>query len=747
MRRFGRRLSKAAAALIALSIGGVLAAVSLAEPVPVKAIRNILFDAYLRASPRAFNPEMPVRIVDIDDESLARFGQWPWPRTTVARLVDAIGERDAAAIGLDIVFAEPDRTSPEAVLPLLPPSPERDALEKRILGENYSNDRVLADAFGKWPLVAGIVLNGAKTPPPIKAGFATAGDSPLLFVPKFDGALAPIDILRSGVKGFGALNWVPEYDQVIRRVPTILAVGEQLVPSLAIETLRVAQEASTIVIKSSNASGENAFGNQTGLVSVKVGAVVIPTDGDGSVRLRYAGTRLERRIPAWKLLAGEIDKSEIEGRIVFVGSSASALADMRASPLDPAIPGVEVHAEVVEHALAASRLARPEWVPGAEAIAIVLSALVASLVGYRFAPLPSASVGVASIGLAGLAGWRAFVDAHLLLDTVMPSVAGLLAFSATSIARWRASDSEKKAVRHAFGHYLSPAMVERLTQAPENLILGGEQREMTLLFSDVRGFTSLSETFKGNPPGLTQLMNRLLTPLTNAIIERSGTVDKYMGDAIMAFWNAPLDVEEHAALACETALAMRRSLDTLNREMRAEAVGAGRRYAEIDIGIGLNTGECIVGNMGSDIRFDYSVLGDPVNLASRLEGQTKTYGVNVLIGEATEALVRGRFALIELDLVQVKGKAEPQRIFALLGDATMLAQPSFTNLRDSVANMLAAYRDRRWDDAERLASGLLRLMVEYPVQGYVEMMRQRIERFRRNPPPDGWDGVFVAETK
>lgn len=747
IRQFGRKLSKASAAVIALGIGVNLAMISVYDPTPIKAMRNVVFDSYQRIKPRLFNTDMPARIVDIDDESLAKIGQWPWPRTIMADLIDGIGTREAAAIGLDIILSEPDRTSPERVLPMLPPSPERDALAKKIEAENYSNDRVLAGALEKYPIVAGVVLSGAKTPPPVRAGFAAAGDPPLPFLPKFTGAVVPLEIFEPSLKGFGALNWVPEYDQVVRRVPTVLAVGEQMVPSLAMEALRVAQDASTFIIKSSNASGETAFGAQTGVNSLKVGQIVVDTEADASIRLRYAGSRPERRIPAWKILANDVPKDQIEGRIVFVGSSASALADLRASPLDPVIPGVEVHAEVVEHVLSGNKLSRPDWAPGAEVVLIIVSALIASAVGYVFSPVIAVFIGMASVCAAMFGSWYVFKDMDVLLDPSLPSLSGMLAFGATTIARWRTSDSEKKAVRRAFSHYLSPAMVERLSSSPEQLILGGEQRVMTLLFSDVRGFTALSEAYKGNPQALTQLMNRLLTPLTNAIVEREGTIDKYMGDAIMAFWNAPLDVREHAHRACEAALAMRRALTEINSELADEAVAAGRRHAGIEIGIGINTGDCVVGNMGSEVRFDYSVLGDPVNLASRLEGQTKSYGVNILIGQATEELVRGKFALAEVDLIRVKGKTEPQRIFSLMGDESLAHQPSFTKLREEMAQMLAAYRQQRWDDAERFAASLTRMGFEYPVGEYVGIVKERIARYRVLPPPHDWDGAYNADTK
>ena len=747
MTNWGAKLGRAAAALVALPMGLLLAFLALSEPQAIRSVRDIIFDTFQRNAPRTFDPQMPARIVDIDDESLEKIGQWPWPRTVVAKLVEAIGTHEPLVIALDIVFSEPDRTSPERVLKLLPASSERDALESRLAADNYTNDRVLADAFVKLPIVSGVVLADNNRAAPVLAGFASAGDSPLPFLPRYSGAVTPIEILHPGIKGFGALNWVPEYDHVVRRVPTLLVNGEKMVPSLAIEALRVAQGVSTIIVKASNASGETAFGQQTGIVSLKVGEIVIPTDADGALRLRYAGTKIARRIPAWKILHGEISKEEIEGRLIFVGSSAAALSDLRATPLDPVVPGVEVHAEVVEHALAGQKLSRPDWATGAEALATLLATFIATFAAYRLLPPLAALFPITLIGSVAYGTWRLFLDADMLLDPVMPAAAGGIAFATTSVMRWKASDSERRAVRNAFAHYLSPTMVERLAEAPDRLKLGGERRNMTMLFSDVRGFTGLSETFKDDPQGLTTLMNRLLTPLSNAIIEHSGTIDKYMGDAIMAFWNAPLDVEHHAAQACHAAIAMQRKLDDLNGTMATEAKAAGRPHAAVEIGIGLNTGDCIVGNMGSDIRFDYSVLGDPVNLASRLEGQTKYYGVNIIVGETTAANVGAEFALVELDLIRVKGKTEPQRIYALMGDHVMLAQPHFETLRAGVDLLLENIRNQNWNEAEHDIRVLRRMAFEFKIGGYLDMIEGRIAEYRAAPPPADWDGVYTATSK
>jgi len=313
----------------------------------------------------------------------------------------------------------------------------------------------------------------------------------------------------------------------------------------------------------------------------------------------------------------------------------------------------------------------------------------------------------------------------------------------TTLLVYFRTERERQQVRSAFGRYLAPALVERLAADPSRLKLGGELRPMTLLFSDIRGFTGISERFDAE--GLTNFMNRYLTPMTEVVLENGGTVDKYIGDAVMAFWNAPLDNPEHAKSACRAALAMLEQLKLLNAELKDEAEKAGREHIKINIGIGLNSAVCCVGNMGSQQRFDYSVLGDGVNLASRLEGQTKAYGVATLIGEETRSLA-SEFAAIEVDLVRVKGKTAPARVFTLLGGPERAQTDAFRALEALQAGFLVAYRAAQWDAAER-ALAQLREAGGAELAGLCAVYAERIAEFRKDPPLAGWDGVYVAETK
>src|SRR5712664_3405308 len=325
----------------------------------------------------------------------------------------------------------------------------------------------------------------------------------------------------------------------------------------------------------------------------------------------------------------------IARKLVLIGTSAVGLLDVKTTPIDPVMPGVEIHAQVLESALTRAVLSQPNY-----GIAIEFcAALVLGILVIAFAPLfgPISLVAVGALFASLLVGtsWYFYTQHRLLIDFTYPLLSTTSIYLTLIFTSFVREQKQRRQIRSAFGQYLSPALVEQLAQAPEKLVLGGEEREMTIMFSDVRGFTSISESYKNDPQGLTALMNRFLTPLTNAILDRKGTIDKYMGDAIMAFWNAPLDDREHQLNACEAALDMLERVDALNQQRQIEAEEADRPFIPLNVGVGLNTGTCVVGNMGSDMRFDYSVFGDSVNLASRLEGQSKEYGFPIIVGSRT----------------------------------------------------------------------------------------------------------------
>jgi adenylate cyclase len=718
----------------------------IADPGAVTRIRDFAFDAYQRLQPRTYNPETPVRIVDIDEAALQEYGQWPWPRSIIARLVAKLTEKGAAVVAFDAVFAEPDRSSPRRMVQDLAAFTDAATLEK-LAAAALDNDRLLADAMAQSRVVTGFGfdLKGTGKPPRTFHGVAFAGDQPSQFLPQQGGTVKSIEILEAAAKGNGSVN--TDLDTiVIRRVPMLFRVAgyEGLFPALSIEALRVAQEASSYLIKSSGASGELSFGEKTGIVAIKTGNLEVPTDGRGRVLLYDTGHQPARFISVRAVLKDEVPAEKLEGQVIFVGTSAIGLKDLRNTPVQDGVPGVEVHAQLAEQMIEQRFLARPDYADGAEFL--YLAAVGLLMVGL----LPRLSAGRMAVVAAILIGaglvvpWLAYSQYHLLFDPIYPPVTlAAIYVGGTSLAFMR-TERERAEIRGAFGMYLSPDLVEQLARNPSLLQLGGEQREITVMFTDVRGFTTISEQF--DPHGLTRFMNRFLTPMTDLILARKGTIDKYMGDAIMAFWNAPLPVERHAAQACDAALAMQARLVVLNEEWKTEAEAEGRRHIPVNIGVGLNTGPASVGNFGSTQRFTYSCLGDDVNLASRLEGQCKTYGVGIIVGSKTRDAIAD-YATLEIDLVTVKGKTEPERIFVLLGDAALATSPAFAALVERQAAFLALYRSGGFAEAlETIEACEAAAAAAGWRQSYYRMMRGRIDELIDDSPVD-WKGVYVAKDK
>jgi len=730
-----------------LFVMGLLAAftaIGVANPFFVQSIRLLAFDSLQKLSPRPYDERQPVRVVDIDDASLAALGQWPWPRTVMAELIAKIGAAGAASITTDIIYAEPDRTSLVRYTKGLPG--DRAEEVAKLIGGPLDNDAVFAATIKTVPVVLGTVLidDGNPQKASKKSGFAVAGDDPRPFLHGYTGVLPNLPALDEAASGIGATNWIPDHDGIIRRVPLMFRAGDSYVPSLAAEALRVAQGASSYVLKSSNASGETAYGAKTGLNHIKIGAITAPTDPDGGIWPRFRHFDQRSYIPAYKVMSGDIEPDALNGDIVLIGISAPGLKDVRATPLDSTVPGVELHVQMLEQLLTGIRLTRPDFAPPLE---LMFTLAVCLLIGI-FLPRVRASYSTifTIVVIAGIFGgtWYAFTRQSLLFDPVAPSAAVLVMFGACTGWTYRQTQNQKGEMRKAFGQYLSPDYVQQLIANPDKLALGGEEREMTIMFCDVRGFTGISETLDAH--GLTRFINMLLTPLTGEILERRGTIDKYMGDAIMAFWNAPLPNPEHADFAVKAGIAMANSMARFNEIWKADCEAAGRVYKEVKIGVGLNTGVCCVGNLGSDQRFDYSVIGDEVNIASRFEGLTKQYGVTLAIGERTAELIEHTgMAKIELDLVRVKGRNKPSNLYTL-ADTLEVPDGRIPDLVALHEAFIVAYRSQQWDEAEAKmhaaeaigAPGLEKLYHIYA---------DRIAHYRAEPPGADWDGAYTATEK
>jgi adenylate cyclase len=643
--------------LIGLVVLLLLTAVKYTDPAPLERLRLALFDRYMTGQPR-IAAEAPVAILDIDEKSIAKIGQWPWSRAVMARIVDAAREAGAAALAFDIVFPEPDRLSPPrlgASLPSLTPE-----MAARLAAEP-DTDVTFAEAIAK----SRVVLGRSGLPTPVAAAeephmpIAMIGGESLDLLPSYPGVLRNIPLLEKAATGVGMFSILAEPDGIIRRVPLAFAVGGTVRPTLGIELLRVATGGDALALRRDSA----------GVAGLIVGGNFVPTERDGRFWVNYTPHDPARFVSVSDLLDGAMPAGRLKDRLVLVGSSAIGLQDIRATPVSRAMPGVEVHAQLLETILTGTVLTRPHYALGAEVLAGALLGLIMILLVPRLGTLPVLALGAVLATLTWQAGWYLFSAHRLLIDVVYPLIAGGAVFLTLAFANYWREERQRQEIRSAFQHYLAPSLVERLADEPSLLRLGGETRELTVLFSDLRGFTAVAESYRDDPQALTQLMNRLLSPLSAAITENGGTIDKFMGDAVMAFWNAPLDEPDHAGRAARAALDMRRRLAMLEEARAAEARAEGRAHLPLEIGIGINTGPCVVGNMGSELRFDYTALGDAVNLAARLEGLTATYGAPILIGEATALALSERFALRELDRVAVRGKQEETRIFALDGVA------------------------------------------------------------------------------
>jgi len=686
------------------------------DPGPVEAVRLKSLDIYQLIYPRVESQGL-VAIVDIDEQSLRTLGQWPWPRTIMAEMVAKIVEGGGTVIGFDVLFPEPDRSSPEVAAETF--QGLDDATRER-LRHLPSNDTIFANAIRASTVVlgrSGYRVSGAvpTAQVAVQTGIATVGPDPRLFLVEFPHLLRNLPVLDEAARGHGMFSVAPDRDGVVRRVPVVALAAGTIVPSLSLEMLRAATGSDAVLVKT----------DPSGVRSVGVGAFEIPTDGKGRVWLHYSPPSMSRYIPAVDLLRDRVPADALAGKMVLIGTSAAGLLDLKVTPVHPALPGVELHAQLLESALTGSTLSRPSYTAFIElALAALMSVLLIIQAPKVNAGTLFALGGITAAVTLGVS-WYCFTGLDLLIDYTFPLLSSFLVYAVLVCTNYVTVSADRYRIRSAFSQYLSPDLVEQLAQSPEKLTLGGEQRELTVLFSDVRGFTAISELYRDNPQGLTALINRLFTPLTQDIMKRHGTIDKYMGDAIMAFWNAPLTDPDHEVNACEAAFAMLDSLKELNEQHRKDVDG-DQAIPPLRIGIGLNTGLCVVGNFGSDLHFNYSVLGDTVNLASRLEGLTKQYGVPILVGEKTAQAVRARFAVLEVDHLQVRGKRDLERIFTILGHANVIKSPDFADLVEKNDAMLAAYRGSDWPQALEIILLCRELGKKFGLDDYYELYIQRI---------------------
>jgi adenylate cyclase len=735
---------------IAVLLGIGLAAVRLVGFTPLALFDARAVDLRLRArGPQPAAQE--VVIVAIDNDAIARIGRWPWTRPTLARLLEKIDAAAPAVIGFDIVQSEPTAPPDFSALEGMV-EPAALAQLRKAWESGSPDDKVLADAIAQsGRAVLGYFLDFSRrdgdAPEPEVAltsyGVVQSDGDGDWHVRSAERVVGNLPELAAAARATGYFNTLPDvrerYTRVggqpgketdsgdghYRRVPMVLRYGERMLMPLSLSMLTVAHpdRQPRLRIRSH------------GVDAIYLGNQVIPAAEDGQVLLNYRGPgKTFRHVPALDVLDGSVDAELLRGKLVLVGVTATAVGDVRATAFDGVYPGVEIHATAIDNILRGDFLQQPDWIVLVEMAAILFSALVLGVALGRsrgvMAALISTSLVIAYLALSQ---WL-FLVTGVPLGIVYPLVAIVVVYMSISVHHFVTVDLEKRRTREAFSRYLNPELARMVSENPDMLQLGGTRQCLTVLFSDIRGFTSISEGLE--PETLVEVLNVYLGEMTGIVFEHDGTLDKYIGDAIMAVWGAPVACEDHAARACAAALEMGKRL----RDRQDEWTGRG--WPKIAAGIGLHTGDMVAGNMGSQHHLSYTVMGDNVNLGSRLEGLTKNYGVSLLVSEATLEAAGAGFIARELDLVAVKGKALPVRIFELVGRTG--DEHAWQDLVDAFREALALFRGQRWQEAFDAFSALL---VRYPDDGPTQLYVKRSRNFVEAPPPADWAGITVMETK
>lgn len=601
----------------------------LTEPGSLYRLRNNLFDQYQRGAPRVYEAA-PVRIIDIDEESLARHGQWPWPRPLLAQLVDALNAAGAAAIGFDVIFSERDRTSPLPMADIW----QVDALTRGRLGALPDHDRTFAHSLAQAPTVLGFALERARggrpaldgpgkqpdTPPSPLARpyrYIHSGASPTPWLSRFEFAVGALPMLQDAARGNGALTFLPDNDGVVRRIPLALNLSGEPVPTLSAELLRVGQNARNMYFR----TDEHA-----GITEIRIGELTIPTDAHGEFWMHYTQPAPARYIPAWKVLAGEAPAEELSDRLALVGASAQGLLDLRFSALGRIIPGVEIHAQALEQILTGRFLVRPSWAIGLEAVTLLAAVALVSLLALHCRALRAAGASALVLFAILGGGWLAFRACGLLFNTVTPALSVAAAFIAGSLIHHFASEREQRWLKSAFARYVSPNRVAYLLDHRESMALGGSKRECSFVFTDLEGFTSLMENTE--PTLAVQFLNDYLDGMIAIAFRYEGTLDRIVGDAVAIMFSAPLPQSDHRRRALDCAMEMDDFACRYEERLRVQGIAWGKTR------IGIHSGEVVVGNFGGRTMFDYRALGDPVSTASRLEGANKYLGTNVCLSAA-----------------------------------------------------------------------------------------------------------------
>jgi len=706
---------------------------------PMQRAEAWLYDAWLKHTAVA-GVDDRVAILDIDEASLKSVGRWPWSRDTLSMLLDKLFDQySVAAVGFDVVFAEPDTSSGLDALKQLA---QRDLSGNRAFQAAFQQiapdldfdgrfARALADrpvSLGFYFIPAGFGDAKSGVLPPASLP-ATAFDPQHPGLPPATGFGANLAAFQRAAQGAGFFNMRADADGTARQMHMIAPFGEGYYQALSASTLRVAFGGEPLV---AGVEQTRLLGRHYAAPWMEIGGIRVPLSVDGSVHVPYRAGSPFPYISAAQVLAGKVPLAQLENRIVLLGSTAPGLTDLRVTPFSNAFPGVEIHAHLIAGMLDGTTRSTPPWAADAELITVLLVGALLTLVLLRFGPVAGlvASIGLLALLLAAYAvAWLRFWVVPMAAPMV--TVLGLYAFN--TAYGFFAESRNKRQMTKLFGQYVPPELAAEMSQDPAHYTMDGQSRDMTVLFSDIRGFTNFSE--KLPPAELAEVLNAYLSTMTRIVQQQRGTIDKYIGDAIMAFWNAPVDFADHATRAVQTALDMQAALPQLNKEF------AARGWPEVKIGVGANTGRMSVGNMGSEFRMSYTVMGDAVNLGSRLEGITKQYGVGILVTRPTVE-ADPVHAFMKIDEVRVKGKETPVAIYEPLGAKADLDAAVKKNAADFEA-AFASYQAQDWAAAE---SALRELKARAPRPLY-DVYLERIAHFREAPPPHDWDGVYVYTSK
>jgi len=681
-------------------------------------------------------PSQDIVLIDMDERSLSEQGRWPWSRLVMADLINKLGDAGVVVTAIDVSFPEPENNPATQVIRYVQEQ-ELDseevvsALERAEI--ELDADGALAGAVAGYDVIPGyLFINDGESKGAIPHPVVTSTDVPARAwgIRSASGYIANIPEVTEAAVGSGFYSVLEDDDGTLRRYNMLFEHNGDIYSSLALETIRLYMFADEIEI----------IGTQTGdtmaLEGVRVADLEIPLDQYGQMLIPFRGRSGQfPTVSATDVIEGRVDPAELEGRIAFIGSTAMALFDFRSTPVQSQFPGLEVHPTIAQGILDQNIPHQPWWGYGITVILVLGTGVLFSFIlPFLSAPF---ILGISLVYLAGYAflnnwawsslGWA--MDATIIISLVVMQSVGVFVYGFVSerFARLQVTDM--------FGQYVPPELVEQMSKSPDNaLSFDGDRREMTVLFADIRNFTSISEGME--PAQLKDMLNRYFTPMTKIIFDNRGTIDKYIGDLVMAFWGAPLDDPDHAKNALMGAMEMLE--ETQNLKAKFTAMG----YPDIEIGIGLNSGEMNVGNMGSEYRRSYTVLGDNVNLGSRIEGLTKFYGAKLLVGENTYYLCQDEFEFCPVDKVLVKGKEEPVTLYEPLGKKDDIDPETLFEM-ESYQEALEAYYQGYWEDAHRQFFILSKLN---PDRGLYKVYAERTSG-EHEPPAEGWDGVFRHTSK